>query len=272
MKKEIKVELHKVFYNRMFVVALIIGLVFVGLDWFDHYQFIKTWGENGGTSLYTKWIGVNGYTLGCALFFNLMPLLACIPFGSSFFAELENGQANHFLCRTNRARFFKAKFIASFMIGGITIAVPLIISLAAIALICPALVPSVTWFAVTIEHGFFASVLYYTNPLLYIFVAILIDFLWGGVIACFCLATGLFVRKRYVAMALPFGVYFGIDLIIMVLKKPKNYPRLEMSPLRLMNIAAENMNPAWLVIGVIVLQIVIISTVYFWKVRCYESI
>ena len=64
MKKEIKVELHKVFCNRMFVAALVIGLVFVGLDWFDHYQFIKASGGNGGTSLYTKWIGVNGYTLG----------------------------------------------------------------------------------------------------------------------------------------------------------------------------------------------------------------
>jgi len=67
MKKEIKVELHKVFCNRIFVAALVIGLVFVGLDWFDHYQFIKASGGNGGTSLYTKWIGVNGYTLGACL-------------------------------------------------------------------------------------------------------------------------------------------------------------------------------------------------------------
>lgn len=257
-RKVMKMEIWKSVHNRMFLAAMMINLMFVLLDFLENLKsihqcipFLPAHGGYEGISLYVRWIGINMETVGYSLFFSLLPLTASLPYGWSHSEEHKSGYCNHILTVERKRTYFNAKYVAVFFSGGLVVALPLLISLICEALICPVSSVSITSFCTSIGEGYFLPELYYRNPFIYLLISIFLDFLWGGVSAGLSFMAGYFLKQKIFVILFPFLLFWGTEFAIEVLRRPVTYMRLETSPLRLMHIQTVNMNPWWLVAGMI---------------------
>lgn len=242
----VKIELWKAFHRKAYRVALIIALIIAAADIAQTVIEVKNLYLRSnpgagweGISLFTWWIGVNGYTFGHILYFFLWPLLAAIPYGSSYCAERQNGMSLQIVTRSGRKTYLLSKYIAIFVSSGTVMALPLFLNLMLKALFCPASVIRVSSMMTTIENGDFMSGVFFTNPWLFVLVWCCLDFLWGGAAGAICLAFGTAIRKCALLTLMPFILLVAIDLgwtLIRSVLAAKGAPTfMNLSPLSLAN-------------------------------------
>ena len=168
--------------------------------------------------LYNNWMGVTLYPVQSYIFYMIIPLLAVLPFGGSFYDDRKSGYIKNVCIRTKREVYYKAKYIAVFLSGGIAIAIPLMLNLMLSALLLPALKPDNAC-NTTITGTTMAYELFYTHPLLYSLLFILIDFIFGGVIATIALSYTYYTEYKFGAMIAPFVLYFFLYSLMNLLDK-----------------------------------------------------
>ena len=83
----IKFELYRAFHSRNFVISLLIGSLICALDLIT---FIVMFGFNG-RYLIDAWIGTDFPFAFNVMFFALLPVLACLPYGGSLFYDVKTG-------------------------------------------------------------------------------------------------------------------------------------------------------------------------------------
>ena len=85
----IKFELYRAFHSGTFVISLLIGSLICALDLIT---FIVMFGFNG-RYLIDAWIGTDFPFAFNVMFFTLLPVLACLPYGGSLFTDVKTGDA-----------------------------------------------------------------------------------------------------------------------------------------------------------------------------------
>ena len=98
MKNTIKLEIHKAIKNKLFVISVLLGCAITILSLIyqvnvSSLDFAAS-GKNPMISAYTvfsTWIGGDGYSLGASVYFFIFPLLISIPYGWSYCEEKKNG-------------------------------------------------------------------------------------------------------------------------------------------------------------------------------------
>ncbi|MFR7668865.1 MAG: hypothetical protein ACLU00_10370 [Mediterraneibacter faecis] len=60
------------------------------------------------------------------IFFLILPILASLPFGTSYFEDCKEGVIKNIYMRTKREDYLKAKYAAAFLSGELQFLVPLI--------------------------------------------------------------------------------------------------------------------------------------------------
>lgn len=219
MRNMLCVELRRAFSEKSTKVAFIMGTVICIIHIFHNLgppiesmkvlnYFLKK-GIVYPIQVFETWICGNSYNLEGFLYFMILPILAVLPYGDSYFTDASSGFLVNIYARCKRRDYLKAKYIAVFTVAGTVFVVPLILNLA----ICSDLLPSLLPQVIANSNIYTAQIwfqLYATYPYVYIFLYLLIDFIFAGLTACLALATSLYTEKRLVVLIAPFIVHIFI--------------------------------------------------------------
>jgi hypothetical protein len=160
-------------------------------------------------SLFSTWMGNELFPIQSYIFYLILPLLAVLPFGSSFFEDIKSGYIINVCTRVEKKIYFKAKYLAVFLSGGVTVVAPLLLNLVLSSMFMPAFIPD-NGTVGTISPTTMAYEVFFTHPLVYVLMFIVIDFLFAGVIATLALSYTYFTEHRFGVMIVPFVFYFFI--------------------------------------------------------------
>lgn len=225
----IKIECKKAVCNPYFYLTLLIGLTitFFSLvpslqsyyrDIGDHRQFAAEFGPRNPLmqmqTLFNHWIGGESFTSGSGNYFFLFPLLAAIPYGWSYCSESKSGYVKNVVIRAGKMPYYLAKYIATFVSGGLAVVAPLLFNFLLTAMWIPAVKPDPSYLtSYGIGPASFLSMLFYAHPFLYVFTYLLVDFLFCGLIACLCLTASIVLKNRVAVVLLPFFLLLGIHYL-----------------------------------------------------------
>lgn len=226
MGQVLKIEIKKAFKNKMFFMAILIGIIIAivcfGQNFHTYAEWIKGLDSSGEDfiqnpllpmfSLYNEWIGGESYSLGTSIYFFVFPLLISIPYGWSYCSEKKSGYRRMVVTKVGKKKYLCAKYIAVFLSGGVAMAAPMIFNFMLTAAFIPAICPLVEYdTAYGVFVGSLMSTLYYTKPLLYVMAYILVDFVYCGIFACITMALATFIKQKWIVVIAPFFVALAID-------------------------------------------------------------
>ena len=111
MQRMIKFELKRSFKNRLFLISLLISLALV--TWYSieripycvqlNSEFLNDENLMGFFEIsYTNWIGSHNIYLQQNIFYMAIPILATLPFGSSFYDDINRGYARNVCVRAKK--------------------------------------------------------------------------------------------------------------------------------------------------------------------------
>lgn len=232
MRQSLSVELRRAFCSRGFIIAIGLGGIMVVLAFFNtqawtlskywlsymagesaavesavHMGFVDTpleiWMPRYGASskFYYLWI-------------TILPLLCALPYGTSYLYDKKNGLINQLIYRMNRKNYYLSKFITCFVSGGTISTLPLVLNL----LLCMCFLPwgmplrSTSVYPIGESNAF--SDVFYTKPLLYVMIYLLLTFILFGLINCLCLIFSLIEDNQFALMITPFVIYFAQHVLI----------------------------------------------------------
>ncbi len=205
-------ELYRAFFSRSFLLAVGLGLLSLGQGLADYMSGPATWGDPEYlarlppfyNNAYDAVIWAQGGLIGL-----VGPLIAVLPFADSFAHDRVLGYLRFVLSRASYRRYLSAKYVVSFLSGGLALSLAMLLCFAFTNLILPrGLNPD------PFEHrvqpaealGPFGA-LYESAPDLYIFSLIALSFLFGATYAIFGLSLSAITDNRYIVLATPFVLY-----------------------------------------------------------------
>ena len=210
----LRAELYRAFWNRSFLLALVLGILLLGYGLFEYSEGTDIPGAN--PFLCSAYDAVIWAQAGPVVL--LVPLLAVLPFADSYALDRTQGYLRHVLVHSSYRRYFFAKFVANLLAGGLAVALPLLLLFACTNLIY-------LWGLLPIDqariggaylHGPLGS-LYRIAPDLYILFRVGVGFIFGATYATLGLAISSFVNNRYIVLATPFLLYHIANFVLAVL-------------------------------------------------------
>ena len=247
-KNVVIMELKKALHNKFFIIALTIGFL---LNLMSALYSIETYNETKSMidaqlsqmivkvnpmiqseGLYNNWIGGEVFSFGFGLFFTLFPIFALMGYGWSHSLEKARGYTKMTAISCGRKQYFLAKYIATFLSGGLIMFIPLVFNFILTACFIPAVTPSILYSTYGIEFGSMWSELFYTNPLIFVLLYLVLDFIFAGLFATFGLACSFFTKYSFVSVIVPY-------LIILLIHYSRTFLHgklfLELSPLNFLH-------------------------------------
>lgn len=227
----IKNECKRLLFSKGMLVGLVIGLAIV--IW---HQLIYVWNPymeiNNGLcmeSVYYNWIGGNGGKLQTFLLYFILPILASLPTGYSYFEDLHSGYIYHFSVRGEKQRYLVGKILATFLTGAFVTTIPLAVSFLLTAMRFPLLYPEPVM-GLGPDLMSFDIAYYYQHPLLHTMFFILVDGIFFGGMALFVL-TGTFLwNYRFSVMITPFVISYFLFSLDQILGKHDYSPNYFLIP------------------------------------------
>lgn len=238
MKQIYKIELKRAFSGKRLLIALGIGMMISICHlilWLPEVVSTAKYLDTEKQGLYYPltvfygWIGANTITWQQYLYFLLFPLLASLPYGVSLFEDRKNGFIKNILTKCRKRDYYRAKYISVFLTGGFVVVIPLIFNLLVCMMFLPTICPEITTnnYSVT-SQTMFASI-FYSYPLLYLSIYLVIDFIFGGLLATISLLVCDMTEYKFVVEAAPLFVYIFIFSLFDLLG------RYELCPLYFLN-------------------------------------
>lgn len=217
MKNLLKTELYKAFHNLSFFVTFSTALVIVLWSameciheyyrmesFFKDLQYTKNLGYPTYT-LYCNWIGGEFITAASTLFYFLLPLMAAFPYGWSLVQEQRNAYIQNVVSRAGAKRYYGAKYLANFIVAGVTIGLPLLLNFIVVACFIPARLPDSIY---QVYYAVFGqdmwALLFYTNPLLYDLLYFLLAILFAGLWAQLSFVLAAHFKRQAAVLLLPY--------------------------------------------------------------------
>lgn len=220
MRNLLKIELKKAFGSWMFLLSLAVALIIAGISAgvrISSYMSILEIEAKAAAaadyirapthinSCYIDWMGLDRSGAFPSLFYVLLPFLACLGYGWSYFGERRSGYVMNVVVRSRKkSQYFLAKYIAVFLCGGTVILLPLLCNFLAVACFVPAYMPDHLYGAYMPVLMHFLRDLYFSDPLLYIAYVMLQDFLFAGLLASCSMALAFFVKNKFAVVLTPF--------------------------------------------------------------------
>ena len=266
MKNILVLNLKQAFFNKRFLLIILLSIILSLCHYyFNVYTYsMDKWYDKEFLRLSYKWIGFQ--SVGSFIFL-LMPLISVFVFSDSYLLEQKTGFLNGIYTRVSKGKYLLSKYISVFIIGGISFILPLLISLVIVALtvsIEPVSNPNSGLTPISLKHMF--SGLYFSSPILYCFLYLLIDFLFAGVFAVLALSASIFIKKVFVVLLIPFLMDMILGIVLELIF-PQIVPTYLVDPQQpiLYN------KPIYLVLSFL-LFLFISMFFYFWGAKKYEQI
>lgn len=284
MKRTFLVELHKAICNRYFVITLIIGVLITLFSagvrielFFEHENIVNTLtvsesGEIskdpmlGAFSLYNNWVGAEGSSIGHSAFYLLLPMLASLPFSWSWCSEHKSGYELQMIIRTKKRYYHMSKYLVTFLSGMVAIVVPLIINIISVALFIPARTPDPYY---DLYYGMskiaLFSELFYSIPVLYMLIYVLMAGIFGGLFAVLALSFSYVVRNRFAVIGFPFLIALVLHYISFVFAGSLGKSVGEISPVWFLSALNSHLEKNMISVSLIGGAIFVISFLLSWK-------
>lgn len=222
----LKIELKRAFKSRTFQVAILIGLIISLGQYFQNvvpmvkYLDMDLEKNVYPHSIFNKWMGGEYYTVWPMLFYFILPVLAVLPYGDSFYSDIQTGYVKNIFTRMDKKKYLKSKLAAVCLSAAVTVMFPLILNLLLTAVTLPALVPAPsTGFFFIFDQNMWSG-LFMTHPWVYNILYIMLDGIFAALFGCISLAGTLYVSGKFVVTVLPFTVQITVYVIAM------NFPEL----------------------------------------------
>ncbi len=162
---------------------------------------------------YDLWMGCTvAWSAPQMLFFFLIPLLAATPYALSYVSDQRSGYIKLISLRAGRKVYYRAKFFAVFIAGGVAVSLPLLINFFLTTLYAP-LMPTDPYAINSVNYTTVTAVFYYKAPMLFVFFGLLVVFLYGGLMATFCLGMAQFTDFVLTVWVAPLLVTLMIDYV-----------------------------------------------------------
>lgn len=220
----LKTELKKMFKSNGLKISVLCSLIIVACQtiWFiinvrmvNNYDFqqrlldtgIKEkgmWFENG---ILEGWIGCEPFSPYNGMLFMILPLLAILPFGLSFYDEWKSGYCEHIITSRNIKEYIICKITVVFISGGIGAVFPLLLSLIVSACYLPAISTDVLALQSVLNDTYMFSFLYYDYPVFYALVYSLIVFVYGGIFSMLAFMVSRWMNNKFIILSFPLIVH-----------------------------------------------------------------
>ncbi len=225
----IKMELREAFKNYGFKISLILGL---GLSIWQYFQYTiipifftyNLYTPKYPKNLFDSWMGANFSQLPVFLFFLLLPIIASLPYSTSYLDDLNSGMIKNRILKSTRNKYFTAKYFATFLSGATAVILPLLINFLLTAMTLPALKPINSTHLYGIFPRMMWAELFYTNPFLYTFGYLIIIFIFSGLIAALSLPFSFFIKNKIAILLTPFLIYIFLYAFFNTLNAEKFSP------------------------------------------------
>lgn len=227
MRELIRLEIRKALKNKWFWISMMAGCTAVMLSFIYNVSAYEINRKNveiaveaqkdpqiSSLTVFNSWVGGESYSLGTTVFFFLSPILSCLAYGWSYAEESVSGYAKQMIVRAGRKNYRIAKYLASFLAGGLAFTLPQLVNLVMILCVIPVRKPIVD---LDIYYGVFADFLsgvFYTHPFIYVLLYFLIDFAFCGLTAILCIPVTDLVKRKWVPVLVPFMLYLGVHLVV----------------------------------------------------------
>lgn len=167
-------------------------------------------------TLYEAFIGGENYTFFNQLYYYILPLLAVLPFGVTFFTDESSGYLKYIYSRVKKLHYLAAKYAVTFVSGAIAAGMAYIMSFAANALIVPVVyLPNQMAYQSGIIDAMPLSEIWYTKPWVYTLIYWLITMLFGGILATVALCVSFIAKNMLLVLFSPFLLYVALDYAAM---------------------------------------------------------
>lgn len=226
MLKILKCEIKRSFCNRMFLVSLLISGLIVLWYSVERIPFAVQWNlslfdeiifDNFPETSYTNWIGSHNIFIQQNILYLIIPILAVLPFGNSFYMDIKQGYIKNICIRTSKSNYLISKYIAVFLSGGCAVLIPMVVSFMLTSAFLPSMLPEPSYLFTNIFSTYKWADLLFVHPLLYTLLYMGITFLFSGLIACMSLFITYFSSKSFLVLVFPFFIYIISSLIFELL-------------------------------------------------------
>lgn len=212
MIKILKFEFHRMVRSKSLYASLLFALIIVIVDAHSKYK-LTTQGYDVNTSVFIKWLGTfRGFEEGIYLF-TVLPLLTSFVYSWTVGYDRTSGYIIQIVTRIGRKKYFLAKYIVSFISGGVVFAFSVLAHFFIISTFYPAYYPLVASRISSVAPFSFCSELFYSNPYLFVLTWTGVTFLWGGSMVCIAIGVGMLTRKYSISVIVPF-LAFTVQPII----------------------------------------------------------
>ncbi|MCI1966938.1 MAG: hypothetical protein LKJ17_12575 [Oscillospiraceae bacterium] len=221
----LKIELSRAFQGKNFIITIILGSI-ITMVHFILYALpmavpegvtAQNYGGLYPPTVFNEWIGGQGLFLTATLYFFLLPLMAAIPYGDSYYLEKKSGYPKNIFLRTNKKYYFISKYIAVFLSAGTAITIPLLLNLLVTMAMFPSVLPDINAPVFMMNPSCMWSSMFYAAPYGYIFCYLLLDFVFSGLLATISLVAGLWMRHHLGVLLAPFLffliIYFTLNFM-----------------------------------------------------------
>lgn len=197
----LKFELYRAFHSRTFLISILIGIVICALELCSFYA---EFGAYHNKYLVQAWIGTEYVFAYNQMFYILLPVIACLPYGGSYFTDIKTGYEKNICVKSSRLMYVFSKSIATFLSAFVAVLIPLGLDLFVVAGIFPNYSPERLQFmciSLTDVH-LFTEILFY-HPVIYCVIFTLIDCMFAGIIALISISVTKIVKSHFSAVVLP---------------------------------------------------------------------
>lgn len=222
MKRLFWVEWKRSFRSTGCKIGIISGIALAVAQAVQYFIYVTVIGQEGRALLLTEsYLGEDLVFVWHELYCWLVPIIAALPFASSYYRDAETEYLNQLITRKSRGAVYSVRYIVTFLSGMCIVMLPLVINLILMAVYLPVGTPKPYHLVSVIGQTAIMGELHYTNPLLYTMLFWIINALFGGMFACVSLTMGLFIKNSFYIVIIPSFVYVFGDL----LAKQNDYAR-----------------------------------------------
>lgn len=219
MRKILQIEVKRAFTNRGMLFAILAGTAIVSWHYFgevlptyqkqlelQQYMSQKDFNMIYPYNAFDIWIGGNSYTLQQYLYCLLIPVIAVLPYGCSYFQDTYSGFSKNIEIRINKKYYLLGKYIATFLSAGVAVIFPYILSLLLTTATFPSLLPQNANYPAINNQSLWYE-LFFRHPFAYLIFYFGIIFVYSGFIGGIALCAATFTRYRFVVFVVPMIVY-----------------------------------------------------------------
>lgn len=169
--------------------------------------------------------------------------------------------------------YYFSKYTAVFLSGGVAMVFPLVVNFWMTLLVVPAICPDPMYSIYNaVFGGAFLSEWYYTMPFLYVAAYLCIDFLYGGILACFSMAVAGWIHQKWISVIVPFLITLFIDIASSFVYSYVEGFRKELSLFIFLRGTAaryDNCGIVILLMGVFLFVVTVVGVIIEWKREVY---